>query len=86
MIVARKCAKEQGLEPGFRLVVNDGKDGCQSVYHLHLHVLGGRKLGENMNCFEPLTLSLRKPLKLGDSIYKQAGHQANGHLEENRGP
>ncbi len=45
MLVARKCAKERGLHNGFRLVVNDGKDGCQSVYHLHIHVLGGRQLG-----------------------------------------
>jgi len=45
MIVARRLAKEQGLGNGFRLVVNDGKDGCQSVYHLHLHVVGGRQLG-----------------------------------------
>mmetsp|Transcript_126739 Transcript_126739/g.405825 ORF Transcript_126739/g.405825 Transcript_126739/m.405825 type:complete len:207 (-) Transcript_126739:44-664(-) len=30
---------------GFRLVVNDGPDGCQSVYHLHVHVIGGRPLG-----------------------------------------
>lgn len=44
MIVARKVAKEQGLDNGFRLVINDGKDGAQSVYHLHLHVLGGRQL------------------------------------------
>lgn len=45
MIVARKLAKDKGLDNGFRLVVNDGRDGCQSVYHLHLHVLGGRSLG-----------------------------------------
>jgi len=44
MIVARKCAKEQGLVDGFRVVVNDGKNGAQSVYHLHLHVLGGRQM------------------------------------------
>lgn len=44
MIIARKCAKEQGMENGFRVVVNDGKDGAQSVYHLHLHVLGGRQM------------------------------------------
>nr|CAD7427635.1 unnamed protein product [Timema monikensis] len=35
MIVARKVAKDVGLHNGFRLVVNDGADGCQSVYHLH---------------------------------------------------
>lgn len=29
---------------GFRIVVNDGKDGAQSVYHLHLHVIGGRQM------------------------------------------
>ncbi|XP_068083694.1 adenosine 5'-monophosphoramidase HINT1 [Anabrus simplex] len=45
MIVARKVAKDVGLSQGFRLVINDGADGCQSVYHLHLHVLGGRQLG-----------------------------------------
>ncbi len=41
MLVAKKIAKAQGLE-SFRLVVNDGVDACQSVYHLHLHILGGR--------------------------------------------
>lgn len=44
MIVARKLAKEKGLSNGFRVVVNDGPDGCQSVYHVHIHVLGGRQL------------------------------------------
>lgn len=29
---------------GYRLVVNNGPDGCQSVYHLHVHVIGGRQL------------------------------------------
>ena len=45
MYVAQKLAKQQGLDKGFRLVVNDGQDGAQSVYHLHLHVLGGRQMG-----------------------------------------
>ncbi|KAJ9593977.1 hypothetical protein L9F63_014618 [Diploptera punctata] len=44
LIVARRLAKER-LGNGYRLVVNDGPDGCQSVYHLHIHVLGGRQLG-----------------------------------------
>lgn len=44
MLVARKVAKEQGLDKGFRLVVNNGQDGAQSVYHLHIHVLGGRQM------------------------------------------
>ncbi|XP_065353425.1 adenosine 5'-monophosphoramidase HINT1 [Cloeon dipterum] len=44
LLVARRVAKEQGLEKGFRLVVNDGKDGAQSVYHLHIHILGGRQM------------------------------------------
>ncbi|PIO74697.1 histidine triad domain protein [Teladorsagia circumcincta] len=40
-----KVARELGLENGYRVVVNNGPDGCQSVFHLHLHVLGGRQLG-----------------------------------------
>ena len=28
---------------GFRVVINDGPKGCQSVYHLHLHVMGGKQ-------------------------------------------
>ncbi len=42
LVVAAKVAKEEGLgEDGFRTVINDGKHGCQSVYHLHVHVIGG---------------------------------------------
>jgi len=44
LLTARKVAKEQGLANGYRLVINNGKDGAQSVYHLHIHVLGGRQL------------------------------------------
>ena len=45
MFTAQQVAREQKLdEEGFRVVVNDGPAGCQSVYHLHLHVLGGRQL------------------------------------------
>ncbi|CAG7815707.1 unnamed protein product [Allacma fusca] len=45
LVVARKKAEDLGLQNGYRLVVNNGPDGCQSVYHLHIHVLGGRQLG-----------------------------------------
>ena len=44
MFIASKMAREQGLDEGFRVVVNNGPDGCQSVYHLHVHVMGGRQL------------------------------------------
>lgn len=37
-----------GLLNGFRLVSNKGEDGCQSVGHLHIHILGGRKLSDTM--------------------------------------
>jgi histidine triad (HIT) family protein len=45
LVVARKTAEDLGLQNGYRLVINNGPDGCQSVYHLHIHVLGGRQLG-----------------------------------------
>ena len=43
--VIRKLAKELGLANGYRVVTNCGEDGGQSVYHLHFHLLGGRRLG-----------------------------------------
>eukprot|EP00276_Gloeochaete_wittrockiana_P016616 CAMPEP_0184337018 /NCGR_PEP_ID=MMETSP1089-20130417/5320_1 /TAXON_ID=38269 ORGANISM="Gloeochaete wittrockiana, Strain SAG46.84" /NCGR_SAMPLE_ID=MMETSP1089 /ASSEMBLY_ACC=CAM_ASM_000445 /LENGTH=126 /DNA_ID=CAMNT_0026662371 /DNA_START=24 /DNA_END=404 /DNA_ORIENTATION=- len=45
LLVARKVALQEGLAEGFRLIINNGKEGCQSVYHLHIHVLGGQQLG-----------------------------------------
>jgi len=43
---ARDLAKAEGLEPrGYRLVFNYGDDAGYSVYHAHLHLVGGRKLG-----------------------------------------
>jgi len=44
MYVASEVARKEKLAQGYRVVVNDGAHGCQSVYHLHLHVLGGRQL------------------------------------------
>ena len=45
MYTAAEIARKEGLaDDGYRVVVNDGKHGAQSVYHLHLHILGGRQL------------------------------------------
>ncbi len=42
-------AKAEGLENGYRIITNIGADGCQSVKHLHFHVLGGKQLSEKMD-------------------------------------
>lgn len=44
LLTAPKIAQEQGLADGFRLVVNTGEGGGQTVFHLHLHILGGRSM------------------------------------------
>lgn len=41
---ARKIAEQEGLSDGYRLVINQGDDGGQTIDHLHVHLLGGRKL------------------------------------------
>ena len=43
-----KIAAQEGLANGYRVVSNVGEDGCQSVKHLHFHILGGKKLTETM--------------------------------------
>lgn len=44
--VASKIAKEQNIaDSGYRLMVNCNEDGGQEVFHLHMHILGGRPLG-----------------------------------------
>ena len=45
LLVAHRVAAEQGLTDGYRVVINIGDDGGQTVPHLHVHVLGGRPLG-----------------------------------------
>jgi histidine triad (HIT) family protein len=42
LLVAASLAKERGIGAGYRLVVNNGAQAGQSVFHLHFHVLGGR--------------------------------------------
>jgi histidine triad (HIT) family protein len=43
-----KVAAELGLANGYRVITNCGEDGCQSVKHLHFHLLGGKKLPETL--------------------------------------
>jgi histidine triad (HIT) family protein len=44
--VARAVAQQEGVaERGYRLTVNVGPEGGQAIYHLHMHLLGGRRLG-----------------------------------------
>ena len=46
----RHIARSEGiLETGFRTLFNCNKEGAQSVYHLHLHLIGGEQLGVNMS-------------------------------------
>ncbi len=46
MVVAKKVAEQKGIaQDGYRVVINNGRNGAQSVYHLHIHVMGGRQLG-----------------------------------------
>ena len=52
LLVAPKIAREQGADDGFRVIVNTGRVGRQEVFHLHLHVLGGK---------EPLGAMLPRP-------------------------
>ena len=41
LLLAPRLAKEQGLDNGFRTVINSGKGGGQEVFHLHIHIIGG---------------------------------------------
>jgi histidine triad (HIT) family protein len=45
LLTAAKIAKSEGIaETGYRLVINNGRDGGEAVPHLHVHLLGGRRL------------------------------------------
>lgn len=43
-----EIAERLGLENGYRLIVNQGRDAGQTVLHLHIHILGGRDMGEKL--------------------------------------
>ena len=53
LYTAAVVARQEELGEGYRVVVNDGAAGCQSVYHLHLHVLGGQQLSWPPGCNPP---------------------------------
>ena len=44
MMLAARVARQEGLERGYRVVINTGPDAGQTVQHLHAHVLGGRNM------------------------------------------
>lgn len=45
VLAAQKIAADEGIsEDGFRLVINCNRHGCQEVFHVHLHLIGGRQL------------------------------------------
>jgi histidine triad (HIT) family protein len=44
LLIAKRVADQEGLSKGYRVVINNGADGGQTVDHLHLHILGGRQM------------------------------------------
>jgi histidine triad (HIT) family protein len=44
LLTVKAIALQEGLDNGYRVVINTGDDGGQTVYHLHLHILGGRAM------------------------------------------
>jgi histidine triad (HIT) family protein len=44
LLTAKRVAEQAGLANGYRVVINTGSDAGQTVYHLHLHILGGRQM------------------------------------------
>jgi histidine triad (HIT) family protein len=44
LLTVKRVATQEGLERGYRVVINTGEDGGQTVFHLHLHLLGKRSM------------------------------------------
>lgn len=44
LLTAKRVAQQVGLDNGYRIVINNGPDGGQTVDHLHVHILGGRHM------------------------------------------
>src|SRR5690606_10503866 len=48
LLAVRRVAEQEGLATGYRVIINTGKAGGQTVPHLHLHILGGVQMSEKM--------------------------------------
>ncbi|KAG9509191.1 Histidine triad nucleotide-binding protein 2, mitochondrial, partial [Fragariocoptes setiger] len=48
LYVAKKIARDEKLDNGFRIAINDSHHACQTVFQLHLHLIGGRQLSASM--------------------------------------
>ena len=44
LLTVKRIAEQEGLENGYRVVINNGPEAGQTVFHLHLHILGGRQM------------------------------------------
>jgi histidine triad (HIT) family protein len=44
LLIVKRVAAQEGLDKGYRIVINTGEDGGQTVFHLHLHLLGKRSM------------------------------------------
>ncbi|MDY7008498.1 MAG: histidine triad nucleotide-binding protein [Cyanobacteriota bacterium] len=44
LLTAKRVAEQAGLENGYRVVINNGAEAGQTVFHLHIHILGGRQM------------------------------------------
>lgn len=44
LLTVKRVAEQAGLSNGYRVVINNGPDGGQTVYHLHIHIMGGRQM------------------------------------------
>jgi histidine triad (HIT) family protein len=48
LLAVRRIAEQQGLSAGYRVIINTGAEGGQTVPHLHVHLLGGKKMSEGL--------------------------------------
>lgn len=49
-LAAKTAAKAKGISGAYRIIINNGSEAGQEVFHLHLHILGGKKMGDKANC------------------------------------